>query len=74
MKRIEEIDLRNKKVVIRVDYNVPLDSNLEIVDDNSIKESLKTINYCLENNCSIILLSHLGKIKKEEDKNNFEKS
>ena len=49
MKRINDIDLENKKVVIRVDYNVPLDSNLNIVDDNRIKESLETINYCLEN-------------------------
>ncbi|MBQ8472585.1 MAG: phosphoglycerate kinase [Bacilli bacterium] len=68
MKRIKDIDLENKKVVIRVDYNVPLDSNLNIVDDNRIKESLETINYCLDKNCKIILLSHLGKIKKEEDK------
>ena len=69
MKRIEDVDLKNKKVIIRVDYNVPLDDNLNIVDDNRIRESLKTINYCLDNNCSIILLSHLGKVKTEEDKN-----
>ena len=67
MTRIDEIDLKNKKVIIRVDYNVPLDKNLNIVDDNRIKESLKTINYCLDNNCSIILLSHLGKVKSEDD-------
>lgn len=68
MKRIENVVLENKKVIIRVDYNVPLDSNLNIVDDNRIKESLKTIKYCLEKNCKIVLLSHLGKVKKEEDK------
>ena len=68
MKRINEVDLKNKKVIIRVDYNVPLNDKLEIVDDNRIKESLQTIKYCLENNCSIILLSHLGKVKTEEDK------
>ena len=56
MKRIEELDLNNKKVIIRVDYNVPLDCNLNIVDDNRIKESLKTIKYCLEKYCKIILL------------------
>ena len=67
MKWIEELDLNNKKVIIRVDYNVPLDCNLNIVDDNRIKESLKTIKYCLEKNCKIILLSHLGKVKKESD-------
>lgn len=68
MKRIEDINLENKKVIVRVDYNVPLDDNLNIVDDNRIKESLKTIKYCLDKNAKIILLSHLGKIKKEEDK------
>ena len=68
MKRINEVNLRNKTVIIRVDYNVPINDKLEITDDNRIKESLKTINYCLDNNCKIILLSHLGKVKKEEDK------
>ena len=67
MKRIENINLNNKTVIIRVDYNVPLDSNGKILDDNRIKESLKTIEYCLDNNCKIILLSHLGKVKTEED-------
>ena len=68
MKRINEVNLKNKTVIIRVDYNVPINDKLEITDDNRIKESLKTINYCLDNNCKIILLSHLGKVKKEEDK------
>ena len=68
MKRIEDIKLDNKKVIIRVDYNVPLDKDEKIIDDNRIKESLKTINYCLDKNCKIILLSHLGKIKAEADK------
>ena len=67
MKRIEDINLNNKKVIIRVDYNVPMDKDLNITDDNRIKESLKTINYCLDKNCKIILLSHLGKVKTEDD-------
>ena len=67
MKRIENVNLDNKTVIIRVDYNVPLNSNLEITDDNRIRESLKTITYCLDKNCKIILLSHLGKVKTEED-------
>ena len=67
MKRIENLNLNNKKVIIRVDYNVPLNDNLEITDDNRIRESLKTINYCLDKNCKIILLSHLGKVKTEDD-------
>ena len=70
MKKIDEIDLKNKKVIIRVDYNVPINEKGDIIDDNRIKESLKTINYCLNNNCKIILLSHLGKIKTEDDKKN----
>lgn len=67
MKRIDETNLKNKTVIIRVDFNVPIKDGV-IIDDNRIKESLKTINYCLDNNCKIILLSHLGKIKTEEDK------
>ena len=66
-KSIKDFDLDNKKVIIRVDFNVPIkDGN--ITDDNRIKESLKTINYALDNNAKVILLSHLGRIKKEEDK------
>lgn len=67
MKRIDETNLKNKTVIIRVDFNVPIKDGV-IIDDNRIKESLKTINYCLDNNCKIILLSHLGKVKTEEDK------
>lgn len=67
MKRIDETDLKNKTVIIRVDFNVPIKDGI-IIDDNRIKESLKTINYCLDNNCKIILLSHLGKVKCESDK------
>ena len=67
MKRIEDINLNNKTVIIRVDYNVPINKNGKIIDDNRIKESLKTINYCLDKNCKIILLSHLGKVKTQED-------
>ena len=67
MKKITDLDLKGKKVIIRVDYNVPLNDKGEIVDDNRIRESLQTINYCLDNDCKIILLSHLGKVKTEED-------
>ncbi len=67
MKKITDLDLKGKKVIIRVDYNVPINDKGEIVDDNRIRESLQTINYCLDNDCKIILLSHLGKVKTEED-------
>ena len=62
MNFIEKLDLRNKRVLIRVDYNVPIQDG-EVVNDFRIKKSLDTINYCLENNASVILMSHLGRPK-----------
>ncbi len=67
MKTIRDFDLNNKKVIIRVDFNVPIKDGI-ITDDTRIKESLKTINYAIENNAKIILMSHLEKIKEESDK------
>lgn len=67
-KTIKDFNLNNKKVIIRCDFNVPIDNNV-IVDDNRIVESLKTIKYAIENNAKVILMSHLGKVKSEEDKN-----
>ncbi len=62
-KTVEDIEVRNKKVLVRVDYNVPLDSEMNITDDTRIKLSLPTINYLLEKNSKIILMSHLGRPK-----------
>lgn len=67
MKTIRDFDLENKKVIIRVDFNVPI-KNGEIEDDTRIKESLETIQYAIDHNAKVILLSHLGRIKIEEDK------
>ena len=67
MKTIRDFDLNNKKVIIRVDFNVPIKDGI-ITDDTRIKESLKTINYAIENNAKVILMSHLGRIKEESDK------
>ena len=67
MKTIKDFDLNNKKVIIRVDFNVPIKDGI-ITDDTRIKESLKTINYAIENNAKVILMSHLGRIKEESDK------
>lgn len=64
---IDEVDINNKKVILRCDFNVPIE-NGEIVDNTRILKSLKTINYLLERNCSLILLSHLGRVKIREDK------
>lgn len=66
MKTIKDIDIENKKVIIRCDFNVPI-KDKEIVDDTRIKGALETIKYCLDKNCKIILLSHLGRIKEEND-------
>ncbi len=67
MKTIRDIDLKNKSVIVRFDYNVPVENGL-IKDNSKIVKSLKTLNYLLENNCKIVILSHFGRIKKEEDK------
>ena len=66
-KTIKDYNLEGKKVIIRVDFNVPIKDGV-ITDDNRIRESLETINYALEHNAKIILLSHLGRVKEEKDK------
>ena len=65
-KSIKDFDLKNKTVIIRVDFNVPIKDGV-ITDDNRIVESLETINYAIENNAKVILLSHLGRVKEEAD-------
>ena len=69
MKTIRDFDLDNKKVIIRVDFNVPMKDGV-ILDDNRIKSSLDTIKYAIEKNAKVILMSHLGRIKTIEDKVN----
>ena len=66
MKTIRDFDLNGKKVLIRVDFNVPIKDGV-ITDDNRIKESLKTINYAIDNKAKVILFSHLGRVKEESD-------
>lgn len=66
-KTIRDFDLKDKKVIIRCDFNVPIKDG-KITDDNRIRESLDTINYALENGAKVILMSHLGRVKTEEDK------
>ncbi len=72
MKTLKDLDLENKKVIIRCDFNVPMKDG-KIVDDTRIVGALDTIKYCLDKNCSVILLSHLGRVKEKEDleKNNL---
>jgi 3-phosphoglycerate kinase len=63
IKYIDQLDLKNKRVMIRVDYNVPYDREMAITDDTRIKATVPTIEYCLKNDCRIILISHLGRPK-----------
>lgn len=68
-KTIRDFDLNGKKVIIRVDFNVPIKDGI-ITNDNRIKESIPTINYALVNGAKVILMSHLGRIKCNEDLDN----
>jgi phosphoglycerate kinase len=63
VKYIDEVDIKGKTVFIRVDFNVPLDQNLNITDDTRIRAVLPTINYCLESDAKVILASHMGRPK-----------
>ena len=64
---LENIDLKNKKVIIRCDFNVPIKEGI-IKDDNRIRESIPTINIVKEKGAKIILMSHLGRVETIEDK------
>lgn len=64
-KTVRDIDLKGKKVIVRCDFNVPQDENGNITDNRRIVSALPTIQYLLEQNCKIILCSHLGRPKGE---------
>ena len=64
-KTIRDIDLKGKKVLVRCDFNVPMDEQQNITDNTRIVAALPTIEYSLEQNCAIILCSHLGRPKGE---------
>ena len=64
-KTIKDIDLKGKKVLVRCDFNVPYDENRKITDNRRIVAALPTIKYLIDNNCKIILCSHLGRPKGE---------
>lgn len=69
-KTIRDYELEGKKVIIRCDFNVPIENGV-IKDDTRIRKSLKTIRYARKNNAKVILLSHLGRIKNKEDKEKY---
>ena len=64
-KTVKDIDLKGKKVFVRCDFNVPMDENQNITDNRRIVAALPTIKYLIEQNCKIILASHLGRPKGE---------
>ena len=62
-KTLKDMNLDGKKLLVRVDFNVPMDEDLNITDDTRIRSALDTINYLLDKNAKIILMSHLGRPK-----------
>ena len=61
IRSIRDIDVAGKRVFIRCDFNVPLDEFMNITDDRRIRSAIQTIRYCLDNGCSIVVASHLGR-------------
>ena len=61
MKTLKDFNFRNKRVLLRCDFNVPLDERGDILDDFRIKQTIPTIEYLMKAGAKIILMSHLGK-------------
>ena len=63
IKYIDQLEMKGKRALIRVDYNVPYDKEMNIMDDTRIKATLPTLHYCLEQGAAVIIISHLGRPK-----------
>ena len=66
-KTLKDLNVKDKTVLVRVDYNVPMKDG-HITDENRIVQSLETLKYLISQDAKLVLFSHLGKIKSEEDK------
>ncbi|MEK7382916.1 MAG: phosphoglycerate kinase, partial [Elusimicrobiota bacterium] len=62
LKRLQDLTLKGKRVLVRADYNVPMNGS-KIADNARIRETLKTLEYLLEQNARIVLIAHLGRPK-----------
>jgi len=60
-KSIKDVEIKGKRVLMRVDFNVPLDKQQNITDDNRIRAALPTIKYIMDKDATLILMSHLGR-------------
>jgi phosphoglycerate kinase len=72
-KTLSDVDLRNKTVIVRVDFNVPLKNGV-VTDPKRITAAIPTLKYLIDNNCKVIALSHLSRIKSLDDIKSGKKS